>query len=83
VLEHLGFRPFLKTSGGKGLHLDVPINPAFGWDLVKNLSKAIVVHMASILPTRFSAKSGPANRKNRIFIDYLRNGKGATTACAW
>jgi bifunctional non-homologous end joining protein LigD len=83
MLEHLGLTPFLKTSGGKGLHLDVPIEPMYGWDLVKDLSKAIVVHMAAILPARFSAKSGAANRKKRIFIDYLRNGKGATTACAW
>ena len=39
--------------------------------------------MAGILPDRFSAKSGPSNRQKKIFIDYLRNGRGATTACAW
>lgn len=83
VLLHLGLTPFLKTSGGKGLHLDVPIEPRHGWDTVKNLSKAVVVHMAKMVPDRFSAKSGPSNRKGKIFIDYLRNGRGATTACAW
>ena len=82
MLEHLGFTPFLKTSGGKGLHLDVPLHSSYAWDTVKNLSKAIVVHMAGILPDRFSAKSGPSNRQKKIFIDYLRNGRGATTACA-
>ncbi len=61
----------------------MPLEPKYGWDTVKNLSKAIVVHMVGILPDRFSAKSGPANRQQKIFIDYLRNGRGATTACAW
>lgn len=83
MLEHLGMRPFLKTSGGKGLHVVVPIQPDFGWDLVKDLSKAVVAHMSKLLPDRFVAKSGSSNRKGRIFIDYLRNGRGATTACAW
>jgi len=83
MLEHLSLQPFLKTSGGKGLHVVVPIQPDFGWDLVKDLSKAIVAHMAKLLPERFVVKSGPLNRKGRIFVDYLRNGHGATTACAW
>lgn len=74
---------FLKTSGGKGLHLDVPIEALYTWDTVGDVSKALVVHMAKIVVDRFSAKSGPSNRKGKIFIDYLRNGKGATTACAW
>jgi len=83
MIEHLGLQAFLKTSGGKGLHVDVPIEPDFGWAVVKDLSKAIVAHMSKQLPDRFVVKSGPLNRKGRIFIDYLRNGRGATTACAW
>jgi bifunctional non-homologous end joining protein LigD len=83
MIEHLGLHPFLKTSGGKGLHVDVPIEPQFGWAVVKDLSKAIVAHMSKQLPDRFVVKSGPSNRAGRIFIDYLRNGRGATTACAW
>lgn len=83
MIEHLGLQTFLKTSGGKGLHVDVPIEPDFGWTVVKDLSKAIVAHMSKQLPDRFVVKSGPSNRKGRIFIDYLRNGRGATTACAW
>lgn len=83
MIEHLGLHAFLKTSGGKGLHVDVPIEPGFGWAVVKDLSKAIVAHMSKQLPDRFVAKSGPLNRKGLIFIDYLRNGRGATTACAW
>jgi bifunctional non-homologous end joining protein LigD len=82
-LEQLGLPSFLKTSGGKGLHVVVPIKGKNDWDTVKDFSRAIVDHMASTLPERFAFKSGARNRVGKIFIDYLRNGKGATTACAW
>jgi len=82
-LDELGLVNFLKTSGGKGLHLVVPLTPRHGWDAVKDFSQAIVEHMAQALPERFVAKSGPKNRVGKIFIDYLRNGFGATTVCAW
>ncbi len=83
VLDELGLRAFLKTSGGKGIHLVVPLIRKHGWDEVKDFSHAIVSHMAKLLPERFSAVSGPKNRVGRIFIDYLRNGLGATTICAY
>ncbi len=82
-LDELGLHAFLKTSGGKGLHVVVPIKGALGWDVVKAFSQAVVEHMAITLPDRFAVKSGPKNRVGKIFIDYLRNGRGATTACAW
>ena len=83
LLEELGLPCFLKTSGGKGLHLVVPLKKRYDWDTVKAFSQAIVQHLARALPDRFVAKSGAANRVGRIFIDYLRNGYGATTVCAW
>lgn len=83
VLDELGLKAFLKTSGGKGIHLVVPLTRKHGWDEVKDFSHAIVNHMARLLPERFSAVSGPKNRVGRIFIDYLRNGLGATTICAY
>ena len=83
LLEQIGLESFLKTSGGKGLHVVVPIAPKDGWDAVRELAKGIVEHMAATLPERFVAKSGAKNRVGRIFVDYLRNGFGATTACAW
>jgi bifunctional non-homologous end joining protein LigD len=83
VLDELGLKAFLKTSGGKGIHLVVPLTRKLGWDDVKAFSHAIVTHMAKMLPERFSALSGPKNRVGRIFIDYLRNGLGATTICAY
>ncbi|NUT88614.1 DNA ligase D [Pseudomonas corrugata] len=83
VLDELGLKAFLKTSGGKGIHVVVPLTRKLGWDEVKGFSHAIVSHMAKLLPDRFSAVSGPKNRVGRIFIDYLRNGLGATTICAY
>ena len=82
-LEQLGLKAFLKTSGGKGLHVVVPLRKVHDWGTVKGFSQAIVQHMAKTIPDRFVAKSGPRNRVGKIFIDYLRNGLGATTVCAW
>ena len=82
-LADLGLIGMLKTSGGKGLHIVVPILPRLGWNVVKAFSQAIVRHMARLIPERFVAKSGPKNRVGKIYIDYLRNGFGATTVCAW
>jgi bifunctional non-homologous end joining protein LigD len=83
LLDELQLPVFLKTSGGKGLHLVVPLKPQLDWDTVKSFSQAVVQHLSRTLPDRFVAKSGASNRVGRIFIDYLRNGYGATTACAW
>lgn len=83
VLDELGLKSFLKTSGGKGIHVVVPLTPKADWDAVKAFSHAIVKHMAKQVPDRFSAVSGPKNRVGRIFIDYLRNGLGATTVSAY
>ncbi|PTR06050.1 ATP-dependent DNA ligase LigD phosphoesterase module /ATP-dependent DNA ligase LigD polymerase module [Nitrosospira sp. Nsp5] len=82
-LNELGLRSFLKTSGGKGLHIAVPIKRLRDWDTVKDFSQAIVQHLARTIPQRFVSKSGPRNRVGKIFIDYLRNGFGATTVSAW
>ena len=82
-LDELGLPALLKTSGGKGLHVVVPIKRGYGWDSVKDFSQAIVRRMADTLPERFAFKSGARNRVGKVFIDYLRNGRGATTAVAW
>ncbi|KJK25129.1 ATP-dependent DNA ligase [Burkholderiaceae bacterium 16] len=83
VLDELGLRSFLKTSGGKGLHVVVPISARHDWETVKEFARQVVLHMASIVPERFVARSGPRNRVGKTFIDYLRNGFGATTAAAF
>ncbi|WP_263264554.1 DNA ligase D [Pseudomonas sp. RIT-PI-S] len=83
VLDELGLKTFLKTSGGKGIHIVVPLKPKDNWDSVKDFSQAIVKHLAKLLPDRFSAVAGPKNRVGKIFVDYLRNSQGATTICAF
>ena len=82
-LQELGLQSWLKTSGGKGLHVVVPLAPSSDYATVKGFSKAVVEHLARVVPSRFVAKSGPSNRVGRLFVDYLRNGQGATTAAAF
>ena len=83
LLPELGLTGFLKTSGGKGLHVVVPIRLGLDWDEVKDLASAVTSHMSRTIPERFVAKSGAGNRVGKIFIDYLRNGRGSTTVAAW
>jgi len=82
-LDELKLANFLKTSGGKGLHVVVPLKRQYDFDTVKDFSHALVMHLAAVIPQRFVAKSGPKNRVGKIFVDYLRNGFGATTVSAW
>jgi bifunctional non-homologous end joining protein LigD len=83
MLSALGLESWLKTSGGKGLHVAVPLAPRLHYDVVKGFSQAVVQHMARTIPQRFVAKAGGGNRVGRIFIDWLRNGHGQTTAAAF
>ncbi|BEP45950.1 DNA ligase D [Variovorax sp. V15] len=83
MLDALGLQAWLKTSGGKGLHVVVPLAPRYDYETVKGFSQAIVQHLARTIPARFVAKSGPSNRVGKLFVDYLRNGHGATTAVAF
>lgn len=83
LLSELELESWLKTSGGKGLHVVVPLTPKLDYDTVKDFSKAVVHHLARVIPSRFVAKSGPANRVGKLFVDYLRNGHGATTTAAF
>ncbi|MDF3864082.1 DNA ligase D [Pseudomonas denitrificans (nom. rej.)] len=83
LLDELGLSAYLKTSGGKGMHILVPLQRRHSWDEVKDFAHAISRHMANLMPDRFSAVSGPKNRVGKIFIDYLRNTRGASTVCVW
>jgi len=83
LLTELGLKCWVKTSGGKGLHVVVPMAARLDYDTVKAFSQQIVQHMARTIPQRFVAKSGSTNRVGKIFIDYLRNGFNATTAAAF
>jgi len=83
LLEELGLRSFLKTSGGKGLHVEVPIQRSLDWRTAKDFAHAVAEHMAKALPKHFLATATKAQRKGRIFVDYLRNARGATAIAAY
>jgi bifunctional non-homologous end joining protein LigD len=77
-LASIGLESFVRTSGGKGLHVVVPLNPPAPWDKVKAFAQAVARAMATLQPKEFVAIAGEANRQDRIFVDWLRNGRGAT-----
>jgi bifunctional non-homologous end joining protein LigD len=78
LLRGLGLESFVKTSGGKGLHLVVPLAPTRTWDEVKDFSHALVDAMVAAEPVHFVATMALKKRPGKVFIDYLRNGRGAT-----
>lgn len=82
-MRELGLESFLKTTGGKGLHVVVPIERKFEWPAIKGFTRAIAESMAQDSPTRFIANMSKAKRKGRIFIDYLRNDLTSTAAAAF
>jgi bifunctional non-homologous end joining protein LigD len=82
-LAELGLAAFVKTSGGKGLHLVVPIVPRADWDEAKGFARAVALDLVRSHPERFTAESKKLKRVGKIFIDYLRNGRGATTVAAY
>ncbi|MEO8566369.1 MAG: DNA ligase D [Betaproteobacteria bacterium] len=83
LLENIGLAPFLKTTGGKGLHVVVPILPAVGWESIKGFSKAVAEFLERTFPDRFTSKLLKISRRGKIFIDYLRNDEGATAVAAY
>jgi bifunctional non-homologous end joining protein LigD len=83
LLNGLELVPFLKTTGGKGLHIVVPIEPRLKWDDAKAFSRAVVEQMVRAEPSRYLATVSKAKRSGKVFLDYLRNGRGATAVAAY
>ncbi|TJZ79872.1 DNA ligase D [Paracoccus hibiscisoli] len=77
-LADLGLASWAMLSGGKGIHIIVPLRRTAGWDTVKLFSKGVAMWVAGSQPERFTAEMSKAKRKGRIFIDWLRNERGAT-----
>nr|WP_217345419.1 DNA ligase D [Noviherbaspirillum sp. L7-7A]MBV0879697.1 DNA ligase D [Noviherbaspirillum sp. L7-7A] len=83
LLRDIGLTSFVKTTGGKGLHVVVPLAPRHTWDEVKAFSKAVAAQLEQVLPDRFIANMSKARRSGRIFVDYLRNASEATAVAAY
>jgi bifunctional non-homologous end joining protein LigD len=77
-LGELGFTSFVKTTGGKGLHVCAPIKRNIDWDSFKAFTKVFADKMAADDPSKYTSNMAKAARKGRIFVDYLRNGRNAT-----
>ena len=77
-LGELGLQSFVKTTGGKGLHVVVPVEPTVDWEPAKEFTQSVAEALARKRPERYVAVMSKRLRRGRIFIDYLRNGRGAT-----
>ncbi|MEO3385013.1 DNA ligase D [Mesorhizobium sp. CAU 1741] len=77
-LQGAGLPAFVKTTGGKGLHVVASLKPKADWKAVKDFAHAIADEMEADDPDQFIARASKADRRGRIFVDYLRNGRGAT-----
>jgi bifunctional non-homologous end joining protein LigD len=82
-LDAIGMKSWLKTTGGKGLHVVVPIVRRGDWDSVRGFSLAVVESLARDDPSAYTLDALKVRRKDRIFLDYLRNGRGATAIAAY
>jgi len=78
LLKKLGLESFLKSTGGKGLHVVAPVQPEHEWPAVKEFAHNVALHLERQHPERYLSKMSKAARANKIFLDYLRNERGAT-----
>ena len=83
LLAQLGLESFLRTTGGKGLHVVVPLNPACAWPQVKDFAHAFASTMAQAHPLEFIATASKSQRNGLIYVDYLRNSRGATSVASY
>ena len=82
-LTACGLASFVKTTGGKGLHVYAPLKPHADWEAVKDFAHRIAKVMAKDSPRKYLAIASKKARSGRIFVDYLRNGRGATAVAAY
>lgn len=82
-LAQLQLTSFVKTTGGKGLHVVIPIQPKYDWEVVKNFTHIFVMYLEKKKPTYYISKMIKAKRNGKIFVDYLRNQRGATAISAY
>ena len=83
LLQELGLAAYVRTTGGKGLHVVSPLKPTRAWSTVKPFAQAIARRLAGVAPARFTSNMAKDQRHGRIFIDYLRNAEGATAIASY
>ncbi len=83
LLENLGLTSYLRTTGGKGLHVVVPLNPGCDWGIVKPFAHGFAETLSAMEPLKFVATATRKLRNGKIFLDYLRNGRGATSVASF
>ncbi|ADU13042.1 DNA ligase D [Asticcacaulis excentricus] len=82
-MTEFDLQSFLKTTGGKGLHVVIPIQPQYDWSAIKAFTRAVAESMTHDSPRRFVAQASKSKRKGRVFIDYLRNDFTATAVAPY
>lgn len=83
ALEKLNLASFVKTTGGKGLHVVIPILPEYDWEKIKNFTHVFVLYLEKRSPDRYISNMKKSKRGGKIFVDYLRNQRGATAVSAY
>lgn len=83
LLKSLQLQSFVRTSGGKGLHVVVPVNPGCDWEVVRPFARGFADTLAAMEPLKYIATSTKKFRTKKIFVDYLRNGRGATSVASF
>lgn len=83
ILDELSLRSYLKTSGGKGYHVVVPFMPAVGWDSFYDFAKQVALVLEQKWPDRYTSNVRKSKRSGKIFIDWMRNGRGATSVAPY
>ena len=83
ILSDLGLQSFVKVTGGKGLHVHVPLRPVHSWEEVKAFAETLTRELISREPKLFTKEMAKAARKGKIFVDYLRNAAGATAVAPY
>jgi bifunctional non-homologous end joining protein LigD len=83
ALAEFGLVSFVKTTGGKGLHVTAPVERRHDWDQVGQFAKAFADLLASVAPSRYTSNPTKSARRGKIYIDYLRNGRGSTAVAPY
>jgi bifunctional non-homologous end joining protein LigD len=82
-LQRFDLQSFLRTTGGKGLHVVLPITPTLTWDVAKDFCRLVAEAVVASAPDHYTATMAKTKREGKVFVDWLRNGEGATAVASW